>query len=106
MPDLVRVDPYARKAWAGERLLKLRPPEWRLLVALTAQPGTLLTWRSLAAAISTGRPASKKCVQINAVRVRSQLGDPAYVQTVPGVGLRFTADLAEDIYLGEEKHRG
>lgn len=102
MPDLVRVDPYTRKAWAGERRLELTPTQWRLLAALVAQPGVVLPWGSLAAAVSPKRRVSVSTVRVAVMALRRQLGDPAYVRTVLNVGLRFSADLAEDIYLGRE----
>ena len=102
MADLVRIDPYTRQAWAGERLLVLTPMQWRLLAALVAQPGVVLSWSGLAAAVSPKRRVSVSTVRVALRALRGQLGDPAYVRTVLSVGLCFSADLAEDIYLGRE----
>ena len=102
MADLVRIDPYTRQAWAGERLLELTPMQWRLLAVLAAQPGVTLAYPRLQAAIGGPGPVSASTVRVALSAVRMQLGDPCYVRTVLSVGLCFAAGLAEDIYLGRE----
>lgn len=100
-PDRVRVDPYSRQAWAGDRLLELTPTQWRLLAALVAQAGVAMAWHRLAAAISPDRPISVNAVRVTLSALRRRLG-PGYIRTVLRVGPCFTKDLADDVYVGVE----
>jgi len=82
------------RATRGEREVRLTPTEWRLLAALAATPGQLVTHASLLRAAwgpSYGRESNYLRVYANQLRrkLEPDTGRPRYLITEPGIGYRL-----------------
>jgi two-component system, OmpR family, KDP operon response regulator KdpE len=75
--------------------VRLTPIQWRLLEALVTQPGKLLTYRQIIAAVWTEHHGdeARDSLRVHLRSLRQKLGDdasqPRYVATEPGVGCRW-----------------
>ena len=81
-------------ATRGEREVRLTPTEWRLLAALAASPGQLVTHAALLRAAwgpSYGRESNYLRVYANQLRrkLEPDTGRPRYLITEPGIGYRL-----------------
>jgi DNA-binding response OmpR family regulator len=90
----VRVDLAARRAWRGEEELDLTPKEFDLLAMLVREAGTVVTREDIMREVwETTWFGSTKTVDMHVSWLRRKLGDdagdPRYLTTVRGVGLRF-----------------
>lgn len=96
-PDVHRVgpltvDPRTREAAVDGRRLVLSAREFGLLVCLVSDPGTALCRRQLMDEVWGPQffgPAGTLDVHVAALR--RKLGDPAWITSVRGAGLRLTA---------------
>ena len=93
----VRVDPGARRAWAGERELELTPKEFDVLRLLVEHAGKVVPREQLLRDVwETTWGGSSKTVDMHLSWLRKKLGDdasaPRYITTVRGVGFRFEND--------------
>jgi DNA-binding response OmpR family regulator len=83
----VRVDREARRAWVGERELTLSARELELLALLVDRAGAAVTREELMGGLwddtRTGSPAA---VDVQVLRLRRKLADPALIRSVRGVG--------------------
>jgi len=82
------------RATRGEQEIHLTPTEWRLLSALAATPGHLVTHEALLRAAwgpSYGRESNYLRVYANQLRrkLEPDTGRPRYLITEPGIGYRF-----------------
>lgn len=82
------------QATRGEREVRLTPTEWRLLSALAATPGQLVTHAALLRAAwgpSYGRESNYLRVYANQLRrkLEPDPGHPRYLITEPGIGYRL-----------------
>ena len=82
------------RATRGELEIHLTPTEWRLLSALAATPGRLVTHAALLRAAwgpSYGRESNYLRVYANQLRrkLEPDTGRPRYLITEPGIGYRF-----------------
>jgi len=92
----VRVDPAARRAWAGEEELELSPKEFDLLALLVSEAGTVVRRdRIMREVWDENWFGSTKTLDMHVSWLRRKLGDdaadPRMIVTVRGVGLRFEA---------------
>jgi len=90
----VRVDPAARRAWAGEEELELSPKEFDLLALLVREAGRVVTRERIMAEVwDENWFGSTKTLDMHVSWLRRKLGedasDPHHLMTVRGVGLRF-----------------
>lgn len=93
----VRVDPGARRAWAGDRELELTPKEFDVLRLLVEHAGRVVPRDQLLRDVwETTWGGSSKTVDMHLSWLRKKLGDdasaPRYITTVRGVGFRFEND--------------
>jgi two-component system, OmpR family, KDP operon response regulator KdpE len=82
------------RATRGDQEVRLTPTEWRLLAALAATPGQLVTHAALLRAAwgpSYGRESNYLRVYANQLRrkLEPDTGQPRYLITEPGIGYRF-----------------
>jgi two-component system KDP operon response regulator KdpE len=82
------------RATRGDHEVHLTPTEWRLLTALAATPGHLVTHAALLRAAwgpSYGRESNYLRVYANQLRrkLEPDTGRPRYLITEPGIGYRF-----------------
>jgi two-component system KDP operon response regulator KdpE len=82
------------RATRGEEEIRLTPTEWRLLSALAATPGHLVTHAALLRAAwgpSYGHESNYLRVYANQLRrkLEPDTGRPRYLITEPGIGYRF-----------------
>lgn len=90
----VRLDPVSRRAWRGDRELRLTRKEFDLLHALMARAGELVTREELMREVwDTTFWTSSRTIDVHLGWVRRKLGDdsrrPRLITTVRGRGLRF-----------------
>jgi DNA-binding response OmpR family regulator len=100
-PDTVtvgplRVDLAGRRAWMGERELRLSRKEHDLLAELVASAGFVVTREDLIDRVwDRNWFGSTKTLDVHIGWLRRKLGDdpahPRFIHTVRGVGFRFTA---------------
>ena len=89
------IDHVARQVRVAGEPVRLTPTEWRLLEALLAHPGRLLTYGQVIAAVWS--PAhgdeARSSLRAHLRSLRRKLGDaagtPRYIETEPGAGYRW-----------------
>jgi DNA-binding response OmpR family regulator len=89
----LEVDVPARRVHLDGRELDLTPKEFDLLALLAGEPGVVVTKeRILEEVWQTRWRGSAKTVDVHVAALRRKLGDPGWIETVRGVGLRLRAD--------------
>ncbi len=89
--DDLRIDPAAHRVWVLDEELTLTATEFRLLVALAENAGTVLTRGRLLQDVWEAPPnLNTRTVDTHVKRLREKLGPLAdTIETVRGVGYRF-----------------
>jgi two-component system response regulator RegX3 len=88
----LEVDARARRASVAGRDLELTQKEFDLLAALARDPGAVLSRRRLLEDVwETSWYGSTKTIDVHVAALRRKLGDPAWIETVRGVGFRLRA---------------
>jgi DNA-binding response OmpR family regulator len=92
----LEIDALRRRVRQGTRELRITPDEHILLYTLAARAGVLISYRELADALgSTDTAVRNNTVARHLSGLRQKLRDdpkqPRYIETVPGIGLRFKA---------------
>ncbi|HVA30267.1 MAG TPA: response regulator transcription factor [Gaiellaceae bacterium] len=88
----LEVDLRARRVGVGGREVDLTPKEFDLLAALARDPGAAVSRRRLLEEVwETTWYGSTKTIDVHVAALRRKLGDPAWIQTVRGVGFRLRA---------------
>jgi two-component system, OmpR family, response regulator RegX3 len=88
----LEVDLRARRVRVGEREVDLTPKEFDLLAALARDPGAAVSRRRLLEDVwETSWYGSTKTIDVHVAALRRKLGDPAWIQTVRGIGFRLRA---------------
>jgi two-component system, OmpR family, response regulator RegX3 len=88
----LEVDTRARRAHVADRQLDLTQKEFDLLAALARDPGAVLSRRRLLEDVwETSWYGSTKTIDVHVAALRRKLGDPAWIETVRGVGFRLRA---------------
>ena len=86
----LEVDSRARRVRLGDRELDLTPKEFDLLVALSRDPGAVVSRRRLLDEVwETSWYGSTKTIDVHVASLRRKLGDTGWVETVRGVGFRL-----------------
>ncbi|BCJ62437.1 response regulator transcription factor [Micromonospora endophytica] len=89
--DLV-IDRRTRQVRLHGTPLPLAPKEYDVLVALAEDPGAVVTRRTLLETVwSPNFFGRGKTLDFHIACLRRKLGDPAWIETVRGVGFRLTA---------------
>jgi two-component system KDP operon response regulator KdpE len=93
----LRVDPLRRRAEFDGQPLKLTPKEWSLLLLLLRHRGKVLTQPQLLRELwGPDHDEDSHYLRILVGKLRRKLGDdalaPRYLETEPGVGLRWRAE--------------
>lgn len=92
--DRLKIDFGKREVWVEDKIIKLRPTEYRLLYHLVQNAGWVLTYDQLLAKVwgyeYRDEPHYVR-LYINYLRqkLESDLADPRYIITERGVGYRF-----------------
>lgn len=93
----LRIDPLARTVAANGQTVALTDSEWRLLAALTARPGEVVSWRRLLSEVWEvedwvgGRELVKAAIYRLRQRLHDDTAHPRYIETVRGAGYRVVA---------------
>jgi DNA-binding response OmpR family regulator len=90
----VRLDPASRRAWRGDREVRLSRKEFDLVHALISRAGSVVTRDELMREVWNATFwTSSKTIDVHLGWVRRKLGDdtrrPTLITTVRGQGLRF-----------------
>ncbi|WP_405062225.1 response regulator transcription factor [Kribbella sp. NBC_01505] len=86
----VRLDPFRREVYRGERYVKLTRKQFAVLeVLMTARGGVISAETLLEKAWDENADPFSNAVRITISAVRKRLGDPWVIHTVPGVGYRM-----------------
>lgn len=96
--DRLRIDEGAHRAWVGEEEVPLTATEFKLLLTLARRVGRVQTRGALLEDVWEMPPdLNTRTVDTHVKRLREKLGIAAgHVQTVRGVGYRFSAVPEED----------
>jgi two-component system, OmpR family, response regulator RegX3 len=87
------VDPRARRATLDGEELQLTVKEFDLLTLLAQDPGAVVSrQRILEEVWQTSWYGSAKTIDVHVASLRKKLGDPGWIETVRGVGLRLRAE--------------
>lgn len=94
----LRLDPRTRSVTVGGDRVELTPKEHDLLAALFADPGAVRTREELMDEVWDEHWfGSTKTLNVHVASLRTKLGDPAWIETVRGVGFRLVdPDAASD----------
>lgn len=85
------VDPRSRRASLAGRDLALSPKEFDLLAMLMKQPEAAVARREILEEIWDPHwYGATKTLDVHVSSLRRKLGDPAWIETVRGVGFRFS----------------
>lgn len=92
----ISVDQAGHQAWVDEQELVLTALEFRLLTTFVTRPGRVLAREDLLAEVwGMAVDVTTRTVDTHILRLREKLGPAAdQLQTLRGVGYRFTADAA------------
>jgi two-component system response regulator RegX3 len=84
------VDPRAHRATLEDHELQLTAKEFALLELLARDPGAVFSReRILAEVWNTTWYGSAKTIDVHVASLRRKLGDPGWIDTVRGIGLRL-----------------
>jgi two-component system response regulator RegX3 len=86
------IDPRTREVRVGDREVSLTPKEFDLLALLAEDPGAV--WSRSRILESVWDPhwyGPTKTLDVHVASLRKKLGDPAWIETVRGVGFRLRA---------------
>jgi two-component system, OmpR family, response regulator RegX3 len=84
------VDTRSRRVTLDEREVGLTPKEFDLLALLMSDPGAVVPRAKILEEVwQTNWFGSSKTVDVHVAALRRKLGDPAWIETVRGVGFRM-----------------
>jgi DNA-binding response OmpR family regulator len=88
--ESLSLDPAQRVAWRGGRRLDLGPKEFAVLEVLLAAQGAVVSQEELLErAWDEAADPFTNTVKVTMSRLRTKLGDPPIIETVPGAGYRI-----------------
>ncbi len=88
----VRIDLRGHRVTVDGEEVQLTAKEFDLLTVLAREPGVVVDRERLLREVwNTTWYGSAKTVDVHVASLRKKLGDPALIETVRGVGLRFAA---------------
>ena len=86
----LEIDVRARRASVHGRELDLTPKEFDLLALLARDPGAVVSRAEILEEVwQTTWFGSAKTIDVHVASLRKKLGDPTWIETVRGVGLRL-----------------
>ncbi len=86
------IDAAARRAALDGRELDLTPKEFDLLFLLASEAGTVVSKRRIFEEVwGNTWYGGTKTIDVHVASLRRKLGDPSWIETVRGVGLRLDA---------------
>ncbi len=86
----LEVDVRARRALLSGEELPLTAKEFDVLAVLAEEPGTVVSRRTLLERVwETTWYGPTKTIDVHVASLRKKLGDPAWIETVRGVGFRL-----------------
>ena len=89
-PGPLVVDRRTRQVWVGETPVALTPKEFELLALLSEDPGAVYSRRQILTRVwDTHYQGPTKTLDVHVATLRRKLGDPAWIQTLRGVGFRL-----------------
>lgn len=93
----LRIDPLRRRAELDGQSLRLTPKEWSLLLLLLRHRGKVLTQPQLLREVwGPDHDGDSHYLRVLVGKLRRKLGDdplaPTYIETEPGVGLRWRVE--------------
>jgi two-component system response regulator RegX3 len=87
------IDPRARRATLDGEELQLTVKEFDLLTLLAQDPGAVVSrQRILEEVWQTNWYGSAKTIDVHVASLRKKLGEPGWIETVRGIGLRLRAE--------------
>jgi two-component system response regulator RegX3 len=87
------IDLRARRATLAGEEVPLTPKEFDLLELLARDPGALFERRRILEEVwNTTWYGSAKTIDVHVASIRRKLGDPGWIETVRGVGLRLRSE--------------
>jgi len=88
----LEIDVRGRRATVGDDPLNLTTKEFDLLALLASEPGDVVSrQRILREVWDTEWFGPTKTVDVHVASLRKKLGDPGWIETVRGIGLRLVA---------------
>jgi len=88
----LEIDVRGRRASMGDHPLNLTTKEFDLLALLASEPGDVVSrQRILREVWDTEWFGPTKTVDVHVASLRKKLGDPGWIETVRGIGLRLVA---------------
>ncbi|WP_217177453.1 winged-helix domain-containing protein [Streptomyces sp. AC495_CC817] len=89
-PGPLVVDRRTRQVWVGEVPVALTPKEFELLALLTEDPGAVYSRQQILNRVWDDHyQGPTKTLDVHVATLRRKLGDPAWIQTLRGVGFRL-----------------
>ncbi|WP_419595556.1 winged helix-turn-helix domain-containing protein [Streptomyces brasiliscabiei] len=89
-PGPLVVDRRTRQVWVGEVPVALTPKEFELLALLTEDPGAVYSRQQILNRVwDEHYQGPTKTLDVHVATLRRKLGDPAWIQTLRGVGFRL-----------------
>jgi DNA-binding response OmpR family regulator len=86
----LELDVRGRRARIDGRELDLTPKEFDLLALLAREPGAVVSRATILQEVwQTTWYGSAKTIDVHVAGLRKKLGDPSWIETVRGVGLRL-----------------
>jgi two-component system response regulator RegX3 len=86
----LEIDLRTRRVLLDGRELELTPKEFDLLALLARHPGVLVSRKQILTEVwQTDWFGSRKTIDVHVVALRRKLGNPAWIETVRGNGLRL-----------------
>jgi two-component system, OmpR family, response regulator RegX3 len=86
----LELDERGRRAKVDGRELELTPKEFDLLVLLARDPGAVVSKAEILQEVwQTTWFGSAKTIDVHVAALRRKLGDPSWIETVRGVGMRL-----------------
>jgi DNA-binding response OmpR family regulator len=86
----LELDVRGRRARLDGRELELTPKEFDLLALLAREPGAVVSRSEILQDVwQTTWYGSAKTIDVHVAALRKKLGDPSWIETVRGVGLRL-----------------
>jgi DNA-binding response OmpR family regulator len=86
----LELDVRGRRASVDGHELDLTPKEFDLLALLAREPGTVVSRAEILQEVwQTTWFGSAKTIDVHVAALRKKLGDPSWIETVRGVGLRL-----------------
>ncbi|MDI6104325.1 response regulator transcription factor [Actinoplanes sp. NEAU-A12] len=95
-PGPLAVDRRTRQVWVGGSLTALTPKEFELLALLCEDPGAVYSRQQILDRVwDPHYHGPTKTLDVHVATLRRKLGDPAWIQTVRGVGFRLAVSAGQ-----------